>query len=357
MIKNKWFMTFIASLLIAGVILISFNYIIDPFGVFGDRFLKWYSYDMVNNPRVAKIAYLDQYHENYDSYIIGGSKSSSLSPELLNEYYGDANFYSMMMYGGDFYDYEKTMYYLIDNYKVKNIIIHMSMHEIDHYNAPDGAINTELSAKVTGESLFKFYAKYLTLNLKYSFKKIEGLFRREIDPFQYSEILPKSGVYNKVKRDAEELGTLEEFLEKYPEFNWALPKVSGSSIDQNVASLKRMKEYAEERDITFTFISAPTYYKEMDKYNKKDIIDYWKKISSVTDFWDFTGYNSLSYDARNFYDRMHYRNGLGELVLARIFNDSNKDVPEDFGHYTTVDNVNEYLKKLYPEYEEYIYKK
>lgn len=350
MITKKWIKIFTISLLITAVFICSFNYIIDPFGVFGDNFLKWYSYDMVNNPRIAKIAYLDKYNENYDSYIIGGSKSSSISPALLNKYYGDANFYSMMMYGGDFYDYEKTMHYLIENYEVKNIVIHMSMHEISHYNEPNLTINTELSAKVTGDSLFQFYFKFLTLNLKYSFKKLEGLLRRKIDSFEYSQIKPEDGVYNKIRRDAEDLGTLEEFLLKYPEFKNELPKVTGDAIDNNVDALMRMKNYCEERNITFLLITAPTYYKEMDKYNIKDVITYWKKLASVTEFWDFTGYTSISYDARHFYDRMHYRNSIGEMMLARIFNNENLDIPEDFGHYTTKENVDEYLKSIYPDY-------
>lgn len=352
--NTKWFITLAIALVISGIIICGFNYIIDPFGVFGDRFLKWYSYDMANNPRIAKIAYLDQYYKNYNSYVIGGSKSSPISPNKLNKYYKDASFYSMLMYGGDFYDYEKTMYYIIDNYDVKNIVIHMSMHEMSHYNQPNTAINSELSAKVTGDSLFKFYTRFLTLNLKYSFKKIEGLFRRQIDPFQYSQIKPEDGTYDKTRRDAEDLGSLEEFLEKYPNFNLDLPKVSGTAIDENVEALRRMKKYCDERNISFLFITGATYYKEMEKYNIQEVINYWKELVDVTDFWDFTGYTYVSYDARNFYDVMHYRTNIGEMMLGRIFGDSSIAVVEDFGHYTTKENVDEYLKKMYPDYGEIV---
>ena len=338
------------TLLICGIVICGFNYLIDPFGVFGDRFLKWHSYNMANNPRIAKIAYLDQYHKNYDSYVIGGSKSSPISPTLLNKYYKGASFYSMLMYGGDFFDYEKTMYYLIDNYDVKNIVIHKSMHEISHYNQPDAVINSELSAKVTGGSLPKFYLRFLTLNLKYSFKKIEGLFRRQIDPFQYSQIKPEDGAYDKARSDAEIIGGLEDFLRRYPNFNMDLPKVSGSAINENAAALKRMKEYCEKRDISFLFITGATYYKEMEKYNLKEVIAYWKKLTEITDFWDFTGYTYISYDARNFYDNMHYRTHVGKMMLARIFGNDSIDIPVDFGHYTTKENVDEYLKKKYPDY-------
>ena len=56
------------------------------------------------------------------------------------------------MYGGDFYDYEKTIHYLVENYEVKNIVLHMSMQEIDHYNQQNKNINTELSEKVLSDN-------------------------------------------------------------------------------------------------------------------------------------------------------------------------------------------------------------
>lgn len=345
--KNfRWFIAFILALIISGMLLCGFNYVVDPFGVFGDRFMKWYAYDMVNNPRMAKIGYLDQYHDRYDSYIIGGSKSSSISPAELNNYYNGASFYSMMMYGGDFYDYEKTMYYIVDNYKVKNIVIHMSMHEIGHYKQQKEEINTHLSAKVTGASLTKFYTKFLTLNLKYSFLKLEGVLRAKIDQMEYNQIKSEDGTYNKSIRDAEVLGALEEYLKKYPEFLQELPKTPGIAIADNIEALRRMKNYCDKRGISFMFIAAPAYYKEMDRYGERDIRRFWKGIADITDFWDFTGYNAISNDARNFYDNMHYRNNVGSMILARIFNNKDIAVPKNFGRFVTKQNVDKLLDEM-----------
>lgn len=341
----KWIKWIVISAVLACILLFGFNMAIDPFGVFGDRFINFYAYNMNNNPRVAKIAYLDQHHEKYDSYVIGGSKSSSLSPDLLNEYFEGASFYNMMMYGGDFYDYEKTIHYLVENYTVKNIILHMSMQEIDHYNQQDKTINTELSEKVLSDNRIKYYAKYLTLNLEHAFKKLQGLLQRQMDPMAYATFIPEKGVYNKSVRDMEPLGTLTEFLTAYPEFNEPLWTLYGTSIDDNISALDRIKRYLEDRGITFTFVSAPTYHKEMDRYQIEDIKKLWRGLASITDFWDFTGYNSLSYDARNFYDRMHYRNNIGELMIQTMFSDEPKAVL-DFGHYTTAANVEERLDDM-----------
>lgn len=344
---SKWIITFIVSISGFATLLCLFNYIVDPFGAFGDKYLKWYSYDMVNNPRVAKIEYLDQYHERYDSYIIGGSKSSSLAPERLNDYYDDANFYSMLMYGGDYYDYEKTLYYLVENYEVKNIIVHNSLFEISGYQVESDDVKQMLHAKVSGDPLWKFYSRFLTLNPKYSFEKLEGYAKRAIDPFEFSQIKPEDGVYNKVKRDSEKIDDLEVFLQDNPSFEKPLGESSTGAIDQNVAAVKRMKEYCEERGITFTFITGATYAEELNRYNREELKQYWRKLAGVTDFWDFSGYNSVSKDPRHFYDPTHYRNSTGEMMLGYMFEDEKIYVPKDFGHYTTSENVNEHVENIF----------
>ena len=86
---------------VTSAVFAGFNIAVDPFGVFGDIIFDRYAYNMTQNPRFAKINYLEKNHDKYDSYIIGSSKTSSYSVEKLNEYYGGASFYNMIMYGGD----------------------------------------------------------------------------------------------------------------------------------------------------------------------------------------------------------------------------------------------------------------
>ena len=112
---KKWLLVFVLSLLGGVALLVAWNVVIDPFGVFGDRFFQWYAYDMTQNPRVAKIAWLDENYENYNSYVIGSSKASSLSVETLNAYTGDS-YYNMTWYGGDLLDEMQPAAYIIENY-------------------------------------------------------------------------------------------------------------------------------------------------------------------------------------------------------------------------------------------------
>ncbi|MBQ1384309.1 MAG: polysaccharide deacetylase family protein, partial [Firmicutes bacterium] len=120
--SKKWLALFAFTVILLAAVYAGFNFVTDPFGAFGDRFLHWWSYDMTQNPRVSKISYLEQHKDEYDSYIIGSSASSSFPIDELNEY-ADARFFNMIMYGSDMLDVEQTARWLMENCEVKNLIL------------------------------------------------------------------------------------------------------------------------------------------------------------------------------------------------------------------------------------------
>ena len=85
MSSKKWVLVFLVTVLVLAALLAGLNLAVDPFGAFGDRLLSWFSYDETNNPRVAKFSYLEQHHDEYDSYILGCSSTSSFPVDAFNE--------------------------------------------------------------------------------------------------------------------------------------------------------------------------------------------------------------------------------------------------------------------------------
>lgn len=337
-LKN-WLLIFFISLAVFSVCIAGFNIAVDPFGVFGDRLLDYWTYNMTQNPRIAKIAYLDKNYEKYDSYIIGSSKTSSYSVEKLNEYTG-ASFYNMIMYGGDLYDAEKTAEYVIKNYNVKNLILNIGIEESVQYNQEDDPIKGNLHAKTDGGSLALFYLKYAFLNPQYSTDKLKAYFSRGYLPTADEVFIPETGVYNKTVRDVEPVGRLLTDADKdEPFFIYRGRRDDLMNIDNAVASVRRVKELCDSRGIDLKLIASPLYDTEIQDYNYTQLCDYWQKLAEVTDFYDFTGYSSISMDSRYFYDDAHFRNSVGNMALAYIYGDDSIYVPENFGHITTAENA------------------
>jgi len=345
---KKWLGIFFASLGAFCLLIAAFNMAVDPFGVFGDRLLNYYEYNMTQNPRIAKIAYLDKNYEKYDSYIVGSSKTSSYPVELLNEYYGGASFYNMLSYGGDMYDNRKTIEYIVENYNVKNIVLNIGLEEAFQYNYEDDKTKGNLHPKVEGKNSIPFYLKYAFLNLQYSFDKLKAYFDRDYLPSANEVFIPQTGAYNKTVRDSETLMTEDEHIEAedgfflYREERDTLPY-----IDEVIEDLQAIKDLCEKNKINFMMIASPNFRTEIEDYNADELRYYWKQLADVTPFYDFAGYTPISFESRYFYDDAHFRNDVGAMALAYIFGNGDVYYPEGFGHHTTSDNVKAHAQAVF----------
>ena len=345
MSSKKWFFMFILCAFMTFGGIMAFNVITDPFGVFGDHFFNWYSYDMTQNPRVAKVAYIDKEHKNYDSYIIGCSSTSSYPVEMLDKYTGD-NFYNMIMYGADIYDSTETAKYLIDNYEVKNMFLAVYLSNAIQYNYEADKLLGNLHGKIDGTSPIDFYAKYLFLRPHYGIEKIKAKMEDSYLQNKNDVFNVETGVYDKTKRDIEPIGSIEEYFEAYPVFtNYPYMKIDGlPEIENCLNSIRELKEICDNKGINFKVILTPLYVDYAKYYNQEDIDLFKVRLAEITDFWDFS-LSSVSTEPRYFYDEAHFRNCVGEMAIARIYNDKSIYVPKDFGIYITKENVSDKLVK------------
>ena len=334
--SKKWLAAFFGTVLLLAVLVMGFNFWTDPFGAFGDHFFQWWSYDETMNPRVAKISYLDQHHDQYDSYIIGASSSSSFPTEQLNTYF-DASFYNLVMYGADMLDVEQTCQYLVDHYTVKNLVVSVYIHNAQVYHVEQDPLTYNLHWKVDGSSPLLFYAKYLLSNPRNGWTKLQRL---QTDPYlqqSYRVFDQQTGAYDKSRRDVEPIGDLESYLAKssyavfsnYPEGSADLPY-----LEDCMQSIARIRDLCRERGVNLTVVCPPMYYAYLEYYSPEDQAAFRDALAEVTPYWDFT-LSSASYEPRYFYDDTHFRNCLGEMALARMFGDSSVYVPEDFGEYVS----------------------
>lgn len=346
MTSKKWCIMFFASVILVVILYAIFNILVDPFGVFGDKIFNWYSYNMTNNPRVAKTAYLDMHYNEYDSYIIGCSSTSSYPTDTLNKYF-NAKFYNLIMYGADMLDVEKTTEYIIDNYEVKNLVLNVYISNGYKYDEEEDNLTRNLHAKVGGENPITFYGRYAFLDMQYSFAKIKAKMEDTYLTKSSDVFNEKTGAYDKKVRDVEPIGNLEKYLEAYPIFkNYPKESISLTAVDNTVESVKRIKEKCEENGVNLVVIMSPVYEKYLEYFSKEDVENFYTKLAEVTPYWDFTT-STVSKEARYFYDETHFRNAVGNMAIAKIAGDNDVYIPQDFGTYVTKENIYEHLNTLW----------
>src|SRR5574344_1099973 len=97
MSTKKFFIMFFSVLLVVFGSILLLNVLVDPFGLFFDVY-KWDSYNFTQNPRTAKINYIDKNKDKFDSYIVGSSGCGAIKVDTINKYSGDT-YYNSFYYG------------------------------------------------------------------------------------------------------------------------------------------------------------------------------------------------------------------------------------------------------------------
>lgn len=348
MSSKKWLVLFCATVLFLGAAVLGFNWLVDPYGVFSHKTLEWASYEMTLNPRTAKMTYLEEHHQEYDSYLLGCSSTSSFPVESLNEYL-DASFYNMIMYGADMLDVEEQAVYLLEHYEVKNLVVNVYLDNAKDYNTlPDPLRSYTMPAQTTGESSAAFLAKYLFMDPRHSLDKLTAWYEDTYLPQSFDVFDAETGAYDKSARDAEAIGDMDAYLESYPVFaNY--PEATNSTNEEAISgtldALAHIRDLCAEKGVNFLVLCAPVYADYLDYYDWDQVADFYARLAEVTPYWDFS-YSSVSFEPRYFYDETHFRNCVGEMALARVFGDDSIYIPEDFGVYVTQDNVQAHLEDM-----------
>ena len=344
--SKKWLAVFAGTVALLALLLLLGNVLIDPYGVFGDVIFHWDAYSQSMNPRVGKTEYIERHHDEYDSYILGCSSTSSFPVEELNGYTG-ADFYNMFTYGADMLDVENFARRLIGSYTVKNILLNVYIDNGAHYDVGEDNLTNCMHPDVTGGSKLGFYLKYLFLNPQYAIDKVMNRLNDEYFARGYDAFDLGTGAYDKRERDVEAIDSLEDYVsrEAYADFaDYPTYDIALTSIDSTMESVGRIKKLCEEAGVNLTVVCGPVYSDYMRGVDPQDADRFYRALAEVTPFWDFS-MSSVSFEPRYFYDSTHFRNCVGVMAEARIFGDEDVWVPEDFGVYVTEENVSQLAQR------------
>lgn len=327
----------LAAACLAGWMLL--NLIVDPFGVFGDQFLGWWSYNMTRNPQTAKFSYLEQHHQEFDSYVVGGPSAGAWSTEALNEYF-DARFYNLTLNTQDMEEMRRYIFWLVENYEVKHLLLNVT---VDNARAWDGqgdgrSVTDALPWQLDrSSSPMGFYFRYLFANPRYSLSKLKRMGADGVVPNAFDVFDAATGTIDYCARDVEAIGAagLEEYLARNTAFTQLPEAAPLARREECAASVAAIRSLCEAKGVDLVVVAAPVYGGYLDRFSRSEVEEFLAALARITPCWDFTA-GSVSRDPRYFYDPASFRTAVGDMMLARMFNGS-AYYPEDFGVYRTAD--------------------
>ena len=168
---------------------------------------------------------------------------------------------------------------------------------------------------------------------------------------------PGSSVFYKLKN--------YEALHRYTNFIFlsSQPNItkyySDFSLDQEVFDdFERILKICQDNQIDIKLYISPAHA-NLDgegiwAAEKWGMMEEWKKrVTLISNrygvaVWDFSGYNSITTEEvltpmKNYWDSSHFTERVGNMIIARIFDKVEFDIPSDFGVKLTSNNIDAHL--------------
>ncbi len=125
------------------------------------------------------------------------------------------------------------------------------------------------------------------------------------------------------------------------------------TIREGLDAVREIKKLSEKHQFTVTFFLNPIYADYYMNY-ADGLIAVKERLAEITDFYDFSGFNSVTTDIMNYYEESHYRYRLGDMIINRIYGVGPLKAPEDFGVFVTRQNVAQHVEKQKQELKRYL---
>lgn len=342
---KKWLKVVALFALLNLTLLMLMNYAIDPFNIFHTSLLKK---QFQINERFTKIEYLEKHKDKFNGYLLGSSRIGTTLPQEIEQYIPDSKFYNMTLSSANIYDYNVVLNYFIkSHYPIKTLYLQLDIDQMSFYGQDESNYFSKFHPYIQDKSLALFYFKYL---VAFSPLNLKGKIMQNIAPSHLSDYNITSGIWTNAYKEKAITKDCKAYIDNAPEFNLHYRRVlKYSTKKQSMRDLQEIVDLCRQHHIKLYLFTMPHNHNLMDTFEIEDYFNYLKDIAKISDFYDFSGYNSVTNNDCNYYDISHYRPLVAKLIAGRIFHNPNIKVPKDFGIWVTQKNINQRLETLQHE--------
>ena len=313
------------------------NIVVDPFYIFQTPFFK---IQAQINDRYAKIEFLKKRKGGFNSYIMGSSRMFLTHPDVVEKYLSMAKFYNLATIFATMYEHLlHVKYFIKSGYPVKHLYIGLDMDitfTTKMHDDKDSLL--KLHPDVSNKNPIDFYWSYLSI-----FRKGDTKRKLRVNYGKKAHWKYEIETDGALALEPETEGT-RVFSEK--EINIDIIRIKNEHLRENLEALRELVALCKQHDINLILFITPYNKLLMDHFVAEDYIRFLKDLSEIVGFWDFSGYNSVTTDNKNYIDFSHYNLSVSGLIAARIFNDRTMAVPRDFGVWVTKSNIDLHLERV-----------
>lgn len=340
---KKLFILITVSIVLIGLL----NVLIDPYGVFGRNPNSCSE----PNERYVKMTYLSNHPDAFDGFLMGSSRIGSTEPSLLKNHFPKNKFYNLTISAGTLGEFEEMIETMIKA-RIKPRVIYLQIDVYDNlltYKNERSKLLLRMKPENSLKEKIAFFKDYLLLlpnntNTIQQMKLDLGIHKRSSRYDFYSTGCWYADAKEKNIRQNPLLYVKnEETFHKF--FNKTIPS-NQIVMMKNLESLRKIKQLSYDNNIQLILFVTPHNHKMLDAIGMHAYKIFLQSLAEVTEYWDFSGYNSVTVNDLNYYEYSHYRPHVAKWIVSRIFKDTNTSIPDDFGVYVSKKNILKHLENI-----------
>lgn len=352
---KRWCFGMLAAILAVLLFIAGVNYYADLYGYFTYQSGDYADIDFKISEsstycRVLKANHVLHFGDQYDAYILGGSKTGSCRTEKLQEADG-YRYYNLYEPHGTLTEYKTIVDFLLKHTDAKKIIVCMNGREPNRLTYNSKADVMQIPAVWKDEPQIAEYVHFLTLDVTEGLKKLWNEFRNgKSDPSvnrtggernldrQYG--LRKADADSYVKKNllnglSRRLNTIFTKNHKAPYYRECLNLIRQIKTECGAAGV----------EVQFWF--NPTFLTGLNNIESTYFWNYLRDLAQITDYWIFNGYDDINLNPYNYLDPSHCGYEVSDLMIDTV---AGKASYPGFGYHVTRDNVSEYLQQREADY-------
>ncbi len=321
------------SLLIPVLIVASFNYALDRWGVYSEDSIHFLP-DSPPNRLYLKTHFILDNPSEYDCLLFGSSRVDVIDVRLAED-----SCYNFTHSAGDTGGHLAALRRILTaGVPIKSVYI--GLDDVSYLTNPlEG--DRQYQRISPPNSLFDwlaFHARYL---LHMPNEQDVGLFLKRSSLIKNKWWVVEPNIHlDTLKAETQKIQSqLPVHREKFLAMR---AKSFGQDyyIEEALDNIANIIQLTAEHNVKVNFHINPFYYRTYLNLNHWHFHQFLRGLSQLTDFNDFSGLSSYSLDSRYWYETSHFTTEIGDIIAERLF--LAKD--NGFGYRVTADNIEKVIQ-------------
>ncbi len=342
---RRWTAVVVGAVGVLVGIVVAINVIVDANGILRSDYSRQFQ---PPNLSVVKVNHLLRNKTRYDSYVFGSSREGGIHVGTI----APGRWYNMACAAGlpeEYLDHLKL-------FRKTGVTVRTVLIGLDDYSPLFDArqllsyLDMQPHPAVSGKGLLAFYGE--------NFLRLDGIVRQVSAYVRFNYTEAQSRQKRRLIYDIEGTGDVlctdcDELVERNVEAHLHDPKfqqpwdyrfVEGDRVESAISAMKEIVALSKDAGFRLIVFINPIHQTTYLNTDLRKFARFKKELAEVTDYYDFSGLNSITTNNYYYFETSHFRPLVGDMMLDIMLGAPAVRHPRDFGFLVTRGNVDAHLR-------------